>query len=47
MLDVKKHPNKPVYEMASEVPLILYDCNYEDVKFIQKPGTSWRINIIF
>jgi tRNA pseudouridine synthase len=31
LLDTSKVPAKPIYEMASEIPLVLYDCGYEDL----------------
>jgi len=33
MLDLSKTPAKPIYEMASEVPLVLYDCGYDGVEW--------------
>ncbi|CAG8635519.1 5418_t:CDS:1 [Dentiscutata erythropus] len=33
LLDIKKTPAKPIYNMASELPLVLYDCQYDDVKW--------------
>jgi hypothetical protein len=33
MLDIENYKNKPSYEMASENPLILYDCGFEDVNW--------------
>eukprot|EP01120_Amphizonella_sp_Union-15-10_P010891 TRINITY_DN451_c0_g1_i1.p1 TRINITY_DN451_c0_g1~~TRINITY_DN451_c0_g1_i1.p1 ORF type:complete len:406 (+),score=65.25 TRINITY_DN451_c0_g1_i1:52-1269(+) len=33
LFDIEKYPRKPTYEMASEVPLILYDCTFENLKF--------------
>eukprot|EP00042_Codosiga_hollandica_P050223 m.595766 g.595766 ORF g.595766 m.595766 type:complete len:74 (-) comp58043_c0_seq10:353-574(-) len=29
--------------MASELPLVLYDCGYESVKWIYEPGTHLRL----
>lgn len=36
LLDVEKHPCKPQYNLASELPLCLYACDYDDeeVKWI-------------
>lgn len=34
MLDIEKTPRKPVYEMASDVPLILYDCIFPEMEWI-------------
>jgi tRNA pseudouridine38/39 synthase len=33
LLDAKAHPRKPLYDMASEVPLVLYDCAFEEATF--------------
>lgn len=32
LLDVKKNPCKPTYEMASDTPLVLWDCIFPDEK---------------
>lgn len=34
LLDVEKHPCKPQYGMASDLPLVLYDCKF--------PNLVWR-----
>ncbi|CAD5121542.1 DgyrCDS10041 [Dimorphilus gyrociliatus] len=31
LLDVEKHPCKPQYNIASEIPLVLFDCEFEEV----------------
>ncbi|KAH3762300.1 tRNA pseudouridylate synthase [Pelomyxa schiedti] len=36
LLDIKSCPRKPSYEMASELPLVLFDCSYPDLTFIHK-----------
>jgi tRNA pseudouridine38/39 synthase len=33
MYDTRKHPTKPVYKMAPENSLILWDCIFDDIKF--------------
>ncbi len=33
LLDVTKTPAKPNYEMASEIPLVLYDCEFDNLKW--------------
>ncbi|XP_013409956.1 tRNA pseudouridine(38/39) synthase isoform X2 [Lingula anatina] len=33
LLDVERNPRKPQYTMASEIPLILYDCDYEGLNW--------------
>lgn len=35
MLDIEKMPRKPIYEMASDVPLILYDCKFPEMEWTQ------------
>ena len=32
LFDVEKHPCKPQYTMSSEIPLVLFDCQYNIVK---------------
>lgn len=32
LLNVEKNPCKPQYSMASELPLVLFDCQYDNVK---------------
>ncbi|KAE8149733.1 pseudouridine synthase [Aspergillus avenaceus] len=32
LLDVNKNPRKPIYEMASDAPLVLWDCIFPDLK---------------
>eukprot|EP00794_Sanderia_malayensis_P014944 gene14944-16485_t len=34
LLDVVKYPKKPQYTMVSEIPLILFDCEFADVQWI-------------
>lgn len=33
LLDTNSISAKPVYEMASEIPLVLFDCGFEDVRW--------------
>lgn len=35
MLDIDKTPQKPIYEMASDIPLILYDCKFPDIEWTE------------
>ncbi|XP_055388343.1 uncharacterized protein LOC129616795 [Condylostylus longicornis] len=37
MLDVNRTPKKPVYELADDVGLILYDCFFEGLHFHKTP----------
>jgi len=39
LLDVDKHPCKPQYTMASELPLVLFDCQFEEVNWMYDVGT--------
>ncbi|GFY51783.1 hypothetical protein TNIN_16801 [Trichonephila inaurata madagascariensis] len=34
LLDVENYPRKPQYDIASEIPLVLFDCSYEDVDWV-------------
>ncbi|NXG40044.1 PUS3 synthase, partial [Dromaius novaehollandiae] len=34
LLDVEKNPRKPQYSMAVEFPLVLYDCEFENVEWL-------------
>lgn len=38
LFDVETNPCKPQYTMASEIPLNLYDCSYDDLKWNYDPG---------
>ena len=29
LMDVEKYPRKPIYDMANDIPLILYDCKFK------------------
>lgn len=35
MLDIELTPQKPVYDMASDIPLILYDCKFPEMEWIE------------
>jgi len=43
LLDVERTPLKPQYEMAPELPLVLYDCGFEDVRFLGEPEELARL----
>ena len=34
LLDIEKHPCKPQYTMASELPLVLFECEYDDLEWM-------------
>lgn len=38
MLDIKQCPRRPQYNMASEIPLVLYDCSYEKLSWQHEPA---------
>ena len=40
LLDHKNHSlgGKPIYQMASDLPLVLWDCQYDGVEFTFLPG---------
>lgn len=33
LLDVEKTPRRPIYEMASDIPLVLYDCGFPEMEW--------------
>lgn len=33
LLDVEQTPRKPQYDMASDIPLVLHDCFFDNVQF--------------
>ena len=33
LLDIEKYPTKPEYEMAHDVPLVLYDCKFDGLQW--------------
>lgn len=37
LLDIQENPQKPAYDLASEAPLLLYDCGFESVEFLSEP----------
>ncbi|CCE62719.1 hypothetical protein TPHA_0D00760 [Tetrapisispora phaffii CBS 4417] len=42
LLDVNKYPRKPIYDMAADFPLVLYDCNYSDMKWIKSNINDYK-----
>lgn len=34
LLNVEKYPSKPNYEMANDIPLVLFDCAYPSMEWI-------------
>ncbi|KAE9618337.1 putative tRNA pseudouridine(38/39) synthase [Lupinus albus] len=47
LLDTDRIPRKPQYIMASEVPLVLQSCEFEDVKFMcsSDAGQALRLHL--
>eukprot|EP00039_Didymoeca_costata_P013043 m.192565 g.192565 ORF g.192565 m.192565 type:complete len:221 (+) comp15658_c0_seq11:161-823(+) len=43
LLDVEKTPRKPQYDMASELPLVLYNCEYKDITWQDEIGAHSRV----
>lgn len=35
MLNINKTPQKPIYDMASDIPLMLFDCKFPDVEWLE------------
>lgn len=35
MLDINKTPQKPIYDMASDIPLMLFDCKFPDIEWVE------------
>lgn len=46
LLDTTKTPRKPQYLLASEIPLVLRTCEFENVDFICSPGNKSDRNIL-
>lgn len=42
LLDVNKTPQKPVYDMASDLPLILYDCKFPEMEWIKPTSGDYK-----
>lgn len=34
LLDIEKYPSKPTYEMANDIPLVLYDCVFPEMEWL-------------
>eukprot|EP00041_Stephanoeca_diplocostata_P004876 m.52617 g.52617 ORF g.52617 m.52617 type:complete len:476 (-) comp15424_c0_seq1:90-1517(-) len=43
MLDIESMPAKPQYRMASELPLVLYNCEFKDIQWAYNGETLRRI----
>jgi tRNA pseudouridine(38-40) synthase len=44
LLDVKKHPGKPAYPMASDLPLVLHQCSFQNVTFGHSSLNLWEVH---
>ncbi|KAL3504607.1 hypothetical protein ACH5RR_034448 [Cinchona calisaya] len=44
LLDIEKTPRKPQYTMASEIPLVLQSCEFEDLRFICPSGAKQALH---
>lgn len=42
MLDVKLTPQKPIYDMASDIPLILYDCSFDSMEWTRSDLNDYK-----
>ncbi|KTW25678.1 tRNA pseudouridine(38-40) synthase [Pneumocystis carinii B80] len=45
LLDISKTPNKPVYNIADGLPLILYDCHFENLNWNYGPNRNFVQNL--
>ncbi|ABN67375.2 pseudouridine synthase [Scheffersomyces stipitis CBS 6054] len=43
LFDLEKYPTKPVYEMANDIPLVLYDCIYPEMEWLSPIGSEGTI----
>ncbi|OBZ88538.1 putative tRNA pseudouridine synthase C25B8.05 [Choanephora cucurbitarum] len=46
LLDIQKFPAKPDYTMASDLPLLLYDCEFDDIDWKYSNGSTEQKDII-
>lgn len=47
LLDIDTNPQKPTYDLASEAPLLLYDCGFESAEFLSDPEALNRTHETF
>ena len=43
LLDIEKTTHKPQYNMASEEPLVLHECGYDNLNIQWQPKTLWTL----
>ena len=42
MLDISKYPQKPLYDMVNEIPLLLYDCKFPELEWIENNINDYK-----
>ena len=47
LLDIKNNARKPLYDMASELPLVLYKCGFEEATFMYTKHVVQRLLLNF
>ncbi|KAI8082705.1 pseudouridine synthase [Halteromyces radiatus] len=43
LMDISRYPGRPEYPMASDLPLILYDCAFDSIVWHYAPSASYRV----
>lgn len=48
LLDIEKYPSRPTYKMAHDIPLVLYDCGFNEdaVKWSKGPERTFDTNSV-
>lgn len=41
LLDLDKNPRRPMYEMADDAPLVLWDCIFPETDEVMRDGLDW------
>lgn len=44
LLNVKKHPGKPAYQLAEDKPLVLHDCGYPNLQIGYSVQNIWMVS---
>ncbi|CDF90928.1 ZYBA0S09-00914g1_1 [Zygosaccharomyces bailii CLIB 213] len=42
LLDMSKTPQKPIYDMADDLPLILYDCKFPEMEWLSANSNEYK-----
>lgn len=42
LLDIEKYPTKPAYEIAYDIPLVLYDCDFDGIEWHYPEGSRFQ-----